>query len=119
MHKWVREARLSYWYPNSYGRSITAASAALVASGKPRELYGETEVASALIGVCSKKGCVVNSVSTEPDEQERSDHDMNVGWSGRGTSGHDGLECHRSIAIGNLTAAQESLPGCISTDSSE
>ena len=30
-------------------------------------------------------------------------------------AGLDGLECHRSIGIGNLLAAHESLPGCIST----
>ena len=67
MHERVREAPLSYLYPYSYGRSITAPvvalvrvncvelewmlSSALVVSGRPRELYGETEVVSALISV--------------------------------------------------------------------
>ena len=62
MHERVREAPLSYFYPYSYGRSITAPvvalvsvncielelllSSALVVSSRPRELYGETEVVS-------------------------------------------------------------------------
>ena len=46
---------------------IEAVLLQLVVSGRPRELYGETEVA--LISVSCKKSCVVNSVSTEPDEQ--------------------------------------------------
>ena len=67
MHERVREAPLSYLYPYSYRRSITAAcggvakrqlrragiAAVLCAGGvrQPHELYGETEVVRALISV--------------------------------------------------------------------
>jgi hypothetical protein len=81
--------------------------------------YGETEVVSALISVCSKKRSRGEFGERRAGRTERSDHDMNVDGPAAVPAGHDGLECQRSIAIGNLIAAHESLPGCISTDSSE